>query len=214
MPATVRITTGSTVRARRTVAARRGARPGRVSRRMPAATQTVIAYAALALIVLVLGYRAQAAAPAATGAGCVAAGAQPAAVAGFSAAQLANAATIVAVGREMGVPSRAQVVAVVTAMQEARLINVPGGDRDSAGLFQQRPSMGWGSYAQVTDPRYAAHTFYIRLLSIPGWASMPVTVAAQTVQRSAYPFAYAKWESPAGSVVAAAAVTCKNETRT
>lgn len=133
------------------------------------------------------------------------------AAAGLGPDQLANAATIVAVGREMGVPARGWTVAVATAMQESTLRNLDHGDRDSLGLFQQRPSMGWGTPAQVTDPRYAARKFYDGLLKIPGWDRMPVTVAAQAVQRSGFPSAYAKWENTAAQVVAA--TTCTTTTR-
>ena len=86
-------------------------------------------------------------------------------------------------------------------MQESKLYNLghlgANNDHDSLGLFQQRPSMGWGSEAQVTDPVYSATAFYSALQRVPGWESMAVTVAAQSVQRSAYPDAYAKWETDA-----------------
>ena len=94
----------------------------------------------------------------------------------------------------------------MTAMQESTLRNLDYGDRDSLGLFQQRPSMGWGSPAQVREPAYAAAAFYggpdsptgnRGLLGIPRWQQLPLTVAAQAVQRSAFPNAYARWESPA-----------------
>jgi cell wall-associated NlpC family hydrolase len=86
-------------------------------------------------------------------------------------------------------------------MQESTLRNINYGDRDSLGLFQQRPSQGWGSPAQVTDPVYATRIFIERLLEVSGWEDMPVTVAAQTVQRSAFPDAYAKWERLAAELV-------------
>jgi cell wall-associated NlpC family hydrolase len=86
-------------------------------------------------------------------------------------------------------------------MQESTLRNNNYGDRDSLGLFQQRPSQGWGSPTQVTDPTYSTTIFIQRLLAVPGWADMPVTVAAQTVQRSAFPDAYAKWEGLASDLV-------------
>ncbi|GGK36669.1 hypothetical protein GCM10010124_31640 [Pilimelia terevasa] len=85
----------------------------------------------------------------------------------------------------------------MTAMQESGLRNLPGGDRDSVGLFQQRPSQGWGTVAQLRDPAYAATKFYQRLAKVPGWERMSVTDAAQAVQRSAYPNAYAKHEPAA-----------------
>ncbi|MBB4738345.1 murein DD-endopeptidase MepM/ murein hydrolase activator NlpD [Actinoplanes octamycinicus] len=117
--------------------------------------------------------------------------------------QVGNAAIIAAVGARLKIPVRGQVIAVATAMQESRLINLAGGDRDSIGLFQQRPSQGWGTPAQVHDPEYAATRFYTKLQSITGWQSMPLTRAAQAVQVSAYPDAYAKWEPQAAQLVAA-----------
>lgn len=129
--------------------------------------------------------------------------------------QLANAATIAAVGLRRGVPDRAIVVALATAFQESRLRNLAHGDRDSLGLFQQRPSQGWGSEEQVRDPRYAAGKFYTALLKVKGWQKMRVTDAAQRVQRSAYPEAYEKWADEAEVLTgafaghAAEAVTCQ-----
>ena len=120
---------------------------------------------------------------------------------GLTLEQTTNARTIAAVGAGMGVPTRGQVIAVATAMQESSLRNLPGGGLDSAGLFQQRPSQGWGTYAQVTDPTYAATTFYTRLLGVAGWQTMPLTVAAQSVQRSGLPDAYAQWEGLATQLV-------------
>jgi hypothetical protein len=115
--------------------------------------------------------------------------------------QRQNAATIIAVAKGMGAPPRAWVIALATAMQESTLRNIPYGDRDSLGLFQQRPSQGWGSPAQVTDPVYSTTIFIQHLLEVPGWEQLPVTVAAQTVQRSAFPNAYAKWEGLAAELV-------------
>jgi len=121
---------------------------------------------------------------------------------GWSAEQQANAAVIVAVGQERGAPPRAQWIALATAMQESSLINLEHGDRDSLGLFQQRPSAGWGTPEEILDPRYAASRFYDRLERVPGWEQMPLTMAAQAVQRSAFPDAYAKWEGPAAELLA------------
>jgi N-acetylmuramoyl-L-alanine amidase len=120
----------------------------------------------------------------------------------------ANARVIVAVGRQLGVSDFGIVVALSTAMQESGLLNIGYGHLDSVGLFQQRPSAGWGTVAQLTDPTYAARLFYggptnpnrgitRGLLDITGWTLMTVTQAAQKVQVSAYPNAYAKWESSA-----------------
>ena len=129
-------------------------------------------------------------------------------VAGFTNEQLANATAIVAAGDEMGVPQRAQVIAVATAMQESGLRNLPYGDRDSIGLFQQRTS--WGSNATRMDPKASAKLFYARLLAVPGWQTMPLTVAAQSVQVSALPDAYAKWETKANLLVGSAlGITCQ-----
>jgi cell wall-associated NlpC family hydrolase len=92
-------------------------------------------------------------------------------------------------------------------MQESHLRNLPNlgasNDHDSLGLFQQRPSQGWGTPAQIMDPTYASTKFYSKLLTIKGWQSLPVTEAAQAVQRSAYPDAYAKWEPDATQLVGA-----------
>jgi hypothetical protein len=111
--------------------------------------------------------------------------------------QMANAATIAAVGITRKVPERAVVIALATAQQESKLRNLPDGDRDSIGLFQQRPSQGWGSQKQIADPRYAAGKFYSALLRVEGWEKMPLATAAQRVQRSAYGNAYARWEDEA-----------------
>ncbi|GAA3046609.1 hypothetical protein GCM10020000_28300 [Streptomyces olivoverticillatus] len=111
--------------------------------------------------------------------------------------QAVNAATISAVGDARGLPERAVTIALATAMQESGLRNIHHGDRDSLGLFQQRPTQGWGSAAQITDPVYAAGKFYDHLVQVPGYSRLPLTVAAQKVQRSGFPQAYAKHEPDA-----------------
>lgn len=111
----------------------------------------------------------------------------------LNAEQMANAATIAAVGIRRKMPERAVVVALATAFQESRLRNLSGGDRDSLGLFQQRPSQGWGTPEQIQDPRYAATKFYNALRKVRGWERMEITDAAQKVQRSAFPRAYQQW---------------------
>ncbi|MFD3444974.1 LysM peptidoglycan-binding domain-containing protein [Microbacteriaceae bacterium 4G12] len=119
-----------------------------------------------------------------------------------------NASTIVSIGRELGVSDYGIVIALAAAAQESTLRNIDFGDRDSLGLFQQRPSMGWGSRERLLDPSWAVRTFFggprnpnagltRGLLDIPNWKSMTVTQAAQAVQISAYPDAYAKWETSA-----------------
>ncbi|WP_404868397.1 C40 family peptidase [Kitasatospora griseola] len=110
------------------------------------------------------------------------------------AVQIPFAKTITATGISMNVSARGQVVALATALQESNLRNLSYGDRDSLGLFQQRPSQGWGTAEQIQDPVYASTRFYKALLEVPGWEQLPLTVAAQKVQRSGYPDAYAKWE--------------------
>jgi hypothetical protein len=128
--------------------------------------------------------------------------------------QMANAATIAAVGVRRGMPSQAVVVALATALQESKLENRDDGDRDSIGLFQQRPSQGWGAPEKIKDPRYAADKFYTALKRVKGYQKMRVTDAAQRVQRSAYPNAYQKWADEAQILAraltgqAASAVAC------
>ncbi|WP_461007684.1 hypothetical protein [Streptomyces capparidis] len=117
--------------------------------------------------------------------------------------QAASAATIAAVAQARGLPERAVTIALATAMQESRLENIRHGDRDSLGLFQQRPSQGWGTPEQIMDPVYSAHEFYEALEKVPGYSRLPLTVAAQRVQRSGFPQAYAKHE-PEAAVLAAA----------
>jgi hypothetical protein len=128
------------------------------------------------------------------------------------------AATIAGVGLQLGMPDHAVTVALATAMQESGLANLTGGDRDSAGLFQQRPSQGWGTYAQVTDPVYASTAFYNKLRAVPNWNQLSVTDAAQAVQHSAAPDGYAQWEAEARAMAVAftgespAALTCQDLT--
>lgn len=133
---------------------------------------------------------------------------------GLDAEQVANAQVIVRVGRELGVPDRGIAIALGTAMQESWLRNLDWGDRDSLGLFQQRPSMGWGSAAEVSDPTRSVRVFYggpsdpngtrtRGLLDIAGWEAMSYADAAQAVQISAYPERYAQWEAPAALWLAA-----------
>ncbi len=134
----------------------------------------------------------------------------------FTPEQAGNAATVAAVGLRLGLPPHAVTVALATAWQESKLINLTGGDRDSAGLFQQRPSEGWGTYAQVTDPVYASTVFYQHLAANADWASLSVTQAAQDVQHSATPTAYAQWEAEARAMAGAltgettGSLTCHN----
>jgi hypothetical protein len=121
--------------------------------------------------------------------------------------QMANAATVAAVGVRLEMPDQAVVVALAAALQESKLRNLPhlgaGNDHDSVGLFQQRPSQGWGSAEEIAEPWYAAERFYSALRRVDGWQQMRVTDAAQRVQRSAYPEAYQKWADEAGVLATA-----------
>ena len=136
----------------------------------------------------------------------------------FTPEQMDSAATIAGVGTKLGLPPHAATVALATALQESKLRNLEGGDRDSVGLFQQRPSQGWGTVAQLRDPVYAATAFYEKLEKLPGWETLPITEAAQEIQRSGVPDAYAQWEPQARAMAAAftgqfpAALTCRNLT--
>ncbi|WP_156250799.1 M23 family metallopeptidase [Pseudactinotalea terrae] len=114
-----------------------------------------------------------------------------------------NARVIVQVGQDRQLPEYAYVVAIATAMQESGLRNIDYGDRDSVGLFQQRTSQGWGTVDQIMDPVYSSGKFYDVLVTVTGWEQMPVTVAAQKVQRSGFPDAYAKHETKARQIVSA-----------
>ncbi len=148
--------------------------------------------------------------------GAAAPGAAPAAeaIAGLDAEQTGNAQLIIRVGRSLGVPDRGIAIALGTAMQESWLRNLDWGDRDSLGLFQQRPSTGWGTADQVRDAERSTRVFFggpndpnggrtRGLLDIPGWQGMSFAQAAQAVQISAYPDRYARWEDDAYAWLAA-----------
>ncbi|MCD0485676.1 hypothetical protein LO771_25620 [Streptacidiphilus sp. ASG 303] len=111
--------------------------------------------------------------------------------------QASNAAVIAAVARSRNLPERAVTIALATALQESHLENLVGGDRDSIGLFQQRPSQGWGTARQIADPVYTANKFFDGLAKVPGYSRLPLTEAAQAVQKSGFPQAYAKHETDA-----------------
>jgi hypothetical protein len=111
--------------------------------------------------------------------------------------QAENAAIVAGVAMERDLPARAVTIALATAYQESDIRNIAHGDRDSLGLFQQRPSQGWGTPRQVRDPRYAAGRFYDALVRIDGYRDAEITVVAQEVQRSGFPDAYAEHEDDA-----------------
>ncbi|MFG2099741.1 hypothetical protein ACGFJ5_03995 [Micromonospora echinaurantiaca] len=120
--------------------------------------------------------------------------------------QVGNVKAIIAATKKSGMDERAAVVAIATALQESKLENLghlgDRNDHDSQGLFQQRPSSGWGTVEQITDPEYSTKAFLKGLKQVDGWQDMPLTKAAQTVQVSAYPFHYAQWEQQAADLVA------------
>ncbi|MBL6280196.1 hypothetical protein JMF97_28940 [Micromonospora fiedleri] len=120
--------------------------------------------------------------------------------------QTANTKAIIAATKKAGMDERAAVVSIATALQESKLENLghlgDRNDHDSQGLFQQRPSSGWGTVEQITDPEYSTTAFLKGLKQVDGWQNMPLTEAAQTVQVSAYPFHYAQWEQQAADLVA------------
>jgi hypothetical protein len=117
--------------------------------------------------------------------------------------QAENAALITALSIQRGLPARAASIALATAYQESKIVNVEHGDRDSLGLFQQRPSQGWGSRDEILDPVHATNAFYDALVKVDGYESMEITRAAQAVQRSAFPDAYADHEADARALASA-----------
>ena len=108
-----------------------------------------------------------------------------------------HASLIAAISVERGLRAHAATIALAAAYQESKLYNLSGGDRDSVGLFQQRPSQGWGPRAALMRPSYAINKFYDALVKVDGYNDLRVTVAAQEVQRSGYPEAYAAHEADA-----------------
>ncbi|MBM0256866.1 hypothetical protein [Micromonospora sp. 4G55] len=124
----------------------------------------------------------------------------------IGAEQTANVKAIIAATKKSGMDERAAVVAIATSLQESKLENLghlgARNDFDSQGLFQQRPSSGWGTVEQITDPEYSTMAFLKGLKQVDGWKDMPLTEAAQTVQVSAYPDHYAQWEQQAADLVA------------
>ena len=117
--------------------------------------------------------------------------------------QAENATLIAAIGVRRGLPARAVSIALATAFQESKIRNLPGGDRDSLGLFQQRPSQGWGTRRQLHNRYYAINAFYDALQKVGGYQHMRITDAAQQVQRSGFPEAYADHEADARALASA-----------
>jgi len=121
----------------------------------------------------------------------------------LSVEQAENASLITAISVQRGLPARAASIALATAYQESDLRNLDHGDRDSLGLFQQRPSQGWGTEAELMDPVYATNAFYDVLAEVEGYRNLEITDAAQTVQRSGFPEAYADHEDDARALASA-----------
>ena len=117
--------------------------------------------------------------------------------------QAENAALITAIAIQRGLPARAASIALATAYQESKILNIEHGDRDSVGIFQQRPSQGWGTVPQILDPVHSINAFYDALVEVDGYEAMEITVAAQAVQRSAYPDAYADHEADGRALASA-----------
>ncbi|MBK5217303.1 MAG: hypothetical protein JJE02_06930 [Propionibacteriales bacterium] len=114
-------------------------------------------------------------------------------------------ALMAAIASRRGMPARAATIAIATAFQESKIHNIGYGDRDSVGIFQQRPSQGWGTAEQISDPHYSIGRFYDGLAKIRGYSSMEITEAAQKVQRSAFPGAYAQHEDDARALASSLA---------
>jgi hypothetical protein len=114
--------------------------------------------------------------------------------------QAAIAATIAGVAARHRLPRQAVTIALAAALQESKLHNLNYGDRDSVGIFQQRPSQGWGPATRLEDPVYATTRFFAALTRVRGYATMPVSQAAQDVQRSADGSAYGQWADLAGQL--------------
>jgi cell wall-associated NlpC family hydrolase len=189
-----------------------------------AAGAAIAALLAVVLLIVGIGSSTQAISGASVGMACAPDGWTPGQpLEGFGPRELANAGAIVQVGAEMGMPQRAQVIAVATAARESRLLVLGnptvagsmqpppqgvGHDHDSVGLFQQRGT-GWGPLAVRMDPRGSARLFYERLRQVPGWERLPLTQAADAVQHSALPHAYEQWEPAARRIVGAVSgVSC------
>jgi hypothetical protein len=121
----------------------------------------------------------------------------------FDPEQAADASTVAAVAKRRGLPNHAVTIALAAALQESKLFNVNYGDRDSVGIFQQRPSQGWGTPQQLIDPAYAANAFFSHLEKLTSWRTDSVATAAQQVQHSADGSAYAQWEERARALASA-----------
>jgi hypothetical protein len=185
----------------------RPARPVRRARRRSRRvrlTRTIVVLVALALVTTAVIYGVKSLSPHHTVAdSCQVVGETTGTIYGMDPEQLLNASIIADVAMRRGLPQQAVIIALATAQQESKLRNIDYGDADSIGLFQQRPSQGWGLKAQILDPVYASGKFFDALVKVHDWQSLTVAAAAQAVQRSAFPDAYTSWQ-PYGTALAAA----------
>ena len=183
--------------------ARRARRPLRHSRRVRL-TRTIVVFVSLALVATAVGYGVKSLTPHHTVAdSCQVVGQTTGTVYQLKPDQLVNASIIADVAMRRGLPEQAVIIALATAQQESKLSNLDYGDADSVGLFQQRPSQGWGSPEQILDPVYASGKFFDALVKVRNWQGLTVAAAAQAVQRSAFPDAYTSWQ-PLGTALGAA----------
>jgi hypothetical protein len=178
-------------------------RPRRQSRRVRL-TRTIVVFVSLVLVATAVVYGVKSLTPHHTVAdSCQVVGQTTGTVYAMKPDQLVNASIIADVAMRRGLPEQAVIVALATAQQESKLTNLDYGDADSVGLFQQRPSQGWGSPAQILDPVYASGKFFDALVKVRNWQGLTVAAAAQAVQRSAFPDAYTSWQ-PLGTALGAA----------
>jgi hypothetical protein len=188
---------------RRARRARRARRPRQHSRRVRL-TRTIVVFVSLVLVATAVVYGVKSLTPHHTVAdSCQVVGETTGTVYALKPAQLVNASIIVDVAMRRGLPEQAVIVALATAQQESKLTNLDYGDADSVGLFQQRPSQGWGSETQILDPVYSSGKFFDALVKVRNWEGLTVAAAAQAVQRSAFPDAYTSWQ-PLGTALGAA----------
>jgi hypothetical protein len=181
----------------------RARRPRRQSRRVRL-TRTIVVLVSLVLVATAVVYGVKSLTPHRTVAdSCQVVGQTTGTVYALKPDQLLNASIITDVAMRRGLPEEAVIVALATAQQESKLSNIDYGDADSVGLFQQRPSQGWGSEEQILDPVYSSGKFFDALVRVPNWEGLTVAAAAQAVQRSAFPDAYTSWQ-PLGTALGAA----------
>lgn len=182
---------------------RRARRPRRQSRRVRL-TRTIVVFVSLALVATAVVFGVKSLTPHHSVAdSCQVVGQTTGTVYALEPEQLLNASIITDVAMRRGLPEQAVIVALATAQQESKLKNLDYGDADSIGLFQQRPSQGWGSEEQILDPVYSSGKFFDALVKVRNWEGLTVAAAAQAVQRSAFPDAYTSWQ-PLGTALGAA----------